>query len=390
MRKKIILFLLLAAFLAASPAFAQVRGAFSIVCNVTGAKVYLNGELAGYTKPTFSALLQPGTYRVRVVMERYQPFETVVNMTAIPLNLPVKLVPEGMVSPPPARFNLTVTANVAGAQAFVNNALVGTVPLSMQVDKGTFSVRVSAPGYQDYETTVSVAGNASVNAVLQGLPPRLLQLAVNCNVSGAQIYVNNALAGTAPFVGAYPPGSYMVRASAPGLADASAAVHLSRNETVTLVLQGRPGRLLQLAVSCNVSGAQIYVNNALAGTAPYIGAYPAGSYTVRASAPGYFDATTVLNLGRNETVSLVLQPSLASVQVVIPPDFLDFRGKGGPREQLRLFVDGQPYDNLSFSLPAGTHNLRVGSGGFSFAADFDFEAGRSYVLEPVFSWSERE
>jgi hypothetical protein len=461
MRKKIILFLLLAAFLAASvaPAFAQARGAFSIICNVTGAKVYLNGELAGYTKPTFSALLKPGAYRVRVTMEKYQPFETVINMTINPLNLPVKLVPEGAVSQPPPRFNLTVTANVAGAQVFVNNAPVGTVPLSMQVDRGNFSVRVSAPGYQDFQTTVTMAGNATVNAVLQGLPPRLLQLAVNCNVNGAQIYVNNALAGTAPFVGSYPPGSYTVRASAPGFADASAVVNLNRNEavslvlqglqprllqlavncnvngaqvyvnnslagtapfvgsyppgsyavrasapgfadatavvnlnnrneTVNLVLQGKPGRLLQLAVNCNVPGAQIYINYALAGTAPFIGAYPAGSYTVQASAPGYSDASAVVNLNKNETVNLVLQPSFASVQVVIPPDFLEFRGKG-PREQLRLFVDGQPYDSPSFSLPAGTHNLRLATGGFSFAADFEFEAGRSYVLEPMFSWTER-
>jgi hypothetical protein len=180
----------------------------------------------------------------------------------------------------------------------------------------------------------------------------------------------------------------MVRASAPGFADATTAVHPNRNESVTLVLQGRPGRLLQLAINCNVAGAQIYVNNALAGTAPFIGVYQPGNYLVRASAPGYTDATTVVNLGRNETVTLVLQPSLSSVQIVVPPDFLDSRGKG-PREQLRLFVDGQYYDSLSFSLPAGTHNLRLTSGGFSFDADFDFEAGRSYVLEPMFSWTER-
>ena len=48
-----VLYLLLAPFLAASvaPAFAQARGASSILCNVTGARVYLNGKLAGYNKP---------------------------------------------------------------------------------------------------------------------------------------------------------------------------------------------------------------------------------------------------------------------------------------------------------------------------------------------------
>ncbi len=53
-----VLYLLLAAFLAASvaPAFAQARGAFSILCNVTGARIYLNGKLAGL----YDSIIQGG------------------------------------------------------------------------------------------------------------------------------------------------------------------------------------------------------------------------------------------------------------------------------------------------------------------------------------------
>lgn len=322
MKRKIVLFLLLAAFLATGlvPAFAQARGALSIICNVTGARVYLNGELAGYTKPTFSALLKPGTYRVRITMERYQPFETVISMSSGPLNLPVNLVPEGGVIQRPGRFNLTVSSNVAGAQVFVNNAPVGTAPLSMQVDRGNYSVRVSAPGYQDYLASVNVSGPTAVNAVLQG-------------------------------------------------------------------------NLFQLAVNSNVAGAQVFVNNALVGSAPYVGSFAPGSYALRVSAPGYTDASTVVNLNRNETVTLMLQSSFVSVRVVIPARFLDRddrdnrdnRGRG----PVRLFVDGQPQNDLDFSVPAGRHSVRITSGSFSFEADVDFPPGRNYVLEPVFSWSLR-
>ena len=322
MKRKIVLFLLLAAFLATGlvPAFAQARGAFSIICNVTGARVYLNGELAGYTKPTFSALLKPGTYRVRITMERYQPFETVINMSSGPLNLPVNLVPEGGVIQRPGRFNLTVTSNVAGAQVYVNNAPVGSAPLSMQVDRGNYSVRVSAPGYQDYLASVNVSGPTGGNAVLQG-------------------------------------------------------------------------DQFQLGVNSNVAGAQVFVNNALVGSAPYVGSFAPGSYALRVSAPGYSDASTVVNLNRNETVTLMLQSSFVSVQVVIPPRFLDRddrdnrdnRGRG----PVRLFVDGQLQNDLNFSVPAGRHSVRITSGSFSFEADVDLAPGRNYVLEPVFSWTLR-
>src|SRR4030042_7076237 len=126
MKKRMVQYLLLVAFLAASvaPAVAQARGALSILCNVTGASVYLNGKLAGYTKPVFSALLRPGEYRVQVVMKNFQPFETVINMTSNPQNLRVNLDPENVISqqrPLRGRYNLRGNANVVGAQSFVHN-----------------------------------------------------------------------------------------------------------------------------------------------------------------------------------------------------------------------------------------------------------------------------
>jgi hypothetical protein len=139
----------------------------------------------------------------------------------------------------------------------------------------------------------------------------------------------------------------------------------------------------------------VFVNNALVGSAPYVGSFAPGSYALRVSAPGYSDASTVVNLNRNENVTLMLQSSFVSVRVVIPPRFLDRddrdrdnrdnRGRG----PVRLFVDGQPQNDLNFSVPAGRHSVRITSGSFSFEADVDFAPGRNYVLEPVFSWTLR-
>ena len=302
--------------LGSSSLFAQAKGALSILCNVTGARVYLNGELAGYTKPTFSVLLKPGQYTVRVAMDRYRTFNTIIQMTASPLSLNVFLEPEGPRQQPfMHRFTLTVTTNVAGAQVFLNNTPVGTAPLSLQVERGGYSVRVSAPGYEDYLAAVSVNGNTAVNAVLQ---THLLQLTVNCNLAGAQVFVNNNLVGTAPYTGSYPPGSYAVR----------------------------------------VVG------------------------------PGYAEASTVVNLTHNQTLTLVLQPAMASVQVIIPQAYLNPQ-HGNPLAQVKVYVDGLFYNNFSFELPAGRHNIRISSGGLSFAADYDFAPGRSYVLEPLFSLNVR-
>jgi hypothetical protein len=257
---------------------------------------------------------------VRVTMDGYRPFDTVIRMTSRPLTLNVMLDPEGATQkpppPPPSRnFTLTVTTNVARAQVYLNNAPVGAAPLSLQVERGSYSVRVSAPGYQDYLAAVNVRGNTAVNAVLES---NLLQLRVNCNIVGAQVFLNNSLVGTTPHTGAYAPGSY----------------------------------------------------------------------AVRVVAPGYSDASTVINLNRSETLNMVLQPSFISVQVSIPEVYLN-RQHGNPLAQIKVYVDGQFYNNLSFNLPAGRHNIRITSGGLSFEADYDFAPGRSYVIEPLFSLNVR-
>jgi hypothetical protein len=162
-------------------------------------------------------------------------------------------------------------------------------------------------------------------------------------------------------------------------------VNLARNETVNLELQMNR---LALSVNCNVIGAQVYINNALVGTTPFNGSFAPGSYAVRVTAPGYSEANTVVNLNRNETLSIILQASQVSVQISIPPAFLDPQNKNA-LAQVKVFIDGQFYNGFSFSLPAGRHNIRISSGGLSFAADYDFAAGRNYVVEPAFSWNVR-
>ncbi|OHD71785.1 MAG: hypothetical protein A2177_09855 [Spirochaetes bacterium RBG_13_68_11] len=402
MKKTIITCLLLTVLLAVSvpAAFAQATRELSIECNVSGAAVYLNGNLAGYTKPNFAAQLRPGTYTVRVQMERYGTFENVIKISSRPVHLSINLVSDVAVQQPQGRFNLTVTTNVAGAKVYVNDASVGTAPLAREVERGNYTVRVTAPGYQDYQVSVNVTGNTVVNAVLQA---DLLQLTVNSNVAGAHVYVNNASVGTAPITRQVDRGNYTVRVTAPGYQDYQVSVNVTGNTVVDAVLQAT---FQQLTVNSNVAGARVYVNNALVGTAPITRQVERGSYTVRVTAPGYQDYQASVNVTGNTVVNAMLEANLVSVRIVIPDGFLDdsnnrdvntrdgnstdwdFTNRNS-RYQIRLYVDGQFSSNSSFSVAPGRHNIRISSGSFSFDADFNFLQGRSYVLEPMFSWNVR-
>ena len=162
MRKRLFtLFILLALLItAALPVYSQAKGALTIQTDVIGARVYLNGEIAGYARPNFSILLTPGTYQVRVSMPGRGEYNTTINMTSNAKILQVNLNS-------PRSYQLSVDANVRGADVFVDNQLVGQTPYSGTFPADTYRVEVSTGGYRDSAARVELDRNRSVNFTLQ-------------------------------------------------------------------------------------------------------------------------------------------------------------------------------------------------------------------------------
>jgi hypothetical protein len=105
---------------------------------------------------------------------------------------------------------------------------------------------------------------------------------------------------------------------------------------------------------------------------------------VRLTAPGYQDANTTLNLNRSDSVTIVLQPAFATVNINLNPAFADPQNRNA-MAQVRVFIDGNMQNGTSFQLSAGRHNIRITSGAFSVAGDYEFAAGRNYTIEPMLS-----
>jgi hypothetical protein len=292
-------------------AFAQAKGAFSIVCDLTGARVYLNGELAGYTKPTFSTLLSPGQYSVRVSASGYTDYLTTIQMTSNPLTLNVRFKAQaGQAETMSRRYRVTITSNIKAAQVYIDNRPAGTAPVTLPLERGSHSLRVTAPGYEDLNEVIAVRGDMTFSAVLQG-------------------------------------------------------------------------RAYRLSVTANVVGAQVYVNNAPVGSTPFEGRFAAGTYSVRVTAQGYQEAGTTISLSRDESLAFALQSAEALVSIRISPAFLDPQDRNA-LAQIKVYIDGDYVHGFTFQLPAGTHNIRISSGGLSVSGDFDLVPGRSYTIEPTF------
>lgn len=87
----------------------------------------------------------------------------------------------------PDKSRLTIESNVNSADIFINNTQYGRTNLTIELDPGRYSVRVSKPGYTTYNTTINLNGNQRVYAQLEQINYITLKIPV-----GARVFVNNA------------------------------------------------------------------------------------------------------------------------------------------------------------------------------------------------------
>jgi hypothetical protein len=214
---------------------------------MSGAQVYLAGQLIGNTNPNLILNVRMGTYQLTVVKQGFMRFDTVVTVGQGGAAVQANLVPPGGISapntipvpntipPPPPQifnYNLTVSSNVNGAAVFINGNQAGQTPLTAQVPAGSYTVLVRAPGFLDFNQNVVVGnGPAQVNAFLQSMIATW-QLSLPDTIrnrdfrpeqfrEGIQIWIDGVRQDTAPgpiiASGQLTPGRHVIRLVAGGL-----------------------------------------------------------------------------------------------------------------------------------------------------------------------------
>jgi hypothetical protein len=193
-------------------------------------------------------------------------------------------------------WDLTIRVNAPNASIWVDNVLLqGNV---VKVAGGGHNVKVSAPGFSDFNGPVTVSANMTFSVQLKS---QLYALTIQPNVTGARVFVDSAeVTGTVPSVGG---GSHTVQVTATGYKDYSATVNVTSAMTLAVTLEpsGYP-----LSVNPNVMGARVVVDRVdVTGTVPYV---PAGSHSVQVSAAGYKDYSVVVNVNTALTRTVTLEP----------------------------------------------------------------------------------
>jgi len=283
---------------------------------------------------------------------------------------------------------VTIQCNVAGADVVIDGTSSGKSPFTATLAAGDHSVAVTAPGYQPYNGKFSVTQATTIPVNLQ---PATMAVTINTNAPGASISIDGAqIKGNASNLTA---GSHSVGVSAPGYVAQNTTINVSRPETFQINLQPAT---VAVTFSANVGGADIAVGGPggkFSGKAPFTAQLLPGSYAVNASAGGYQPLSTQVNVTQasGQTFALTLQPSTATMNIVIPRNVMDpdTKDEGLLRSMVKVFVDGKLMNAKAevmgnVAVAPGRHTIRIASGALSFQQDFDFAAGGVYSLEVMF------
>jgi hypothetical protein len=400
----------------------------TITVNAENAVIYVdNVPLKGNV-----ANVKPGAHAVKVTASGYYDFMETVNVRAS-MTVTANLRSRG--------YQVSINPNVQDAVIYVDGArIAGLIAMLLP---GNHSIRITAPGFLDYVTTVNVRGPMVLNPQLKSaghkvtintnvrdpdiyvdgarisgnivtlLPgnhsiritadgyvdyvttinvvaPIVLnaqlksagyQVTINTNVRNPDIYVDGARIGGN--VAILLPGNHSLLITAEGYQDYSTTLKVSGPMLVNaqLAIAGFP-----LTVTSDVRGATVSINNIVKGTVPYTEYLPPATYMVVVSASGYTSYATSVALNSSMTVNAQLVSNIpATLSFIFPREFLE-KDNRDPHGQIKILVDGKVAavrgDAMALKIQPGRHDIGVVSGGLTvMTGNLDFAPGASYTIE---------
>ena len=117
----------------------------------------------------------------------------------------------------PPVFPLKIIASPAGAKVSINGSLIGPAPLQVNLDPGSYAVKVELEGYLPQEQTVKTPEAApkepiSLSFTLKPEPPKEFQVTLQSAPPGASVTLDgNPLPGTTPITLKVKPGPHTAR-----------------------------------------------------------------------------------------------------------------------------------------------------------------------------------
>ncbi len=131
----------------------------------TNAKLYINGEEKGLTPYTVDKL-KPGEYEIKITKSGYEDYKDKITLKDNENKTMKILLSKISVTPTPTTSygSLSLDSDPSGADVYVDNKKIGKTPInSYKLEVGTYTLKISLTGYNDYISKVTISSNSTKN-----------------------------------------------------------------------------------------------------------------------------------------------------------------------------------------------------------------------------------
>jgi eukaryotic-like serine/threonine-protein kinase len=191
-----------------------------------GADVYVDGISRGKTPANVEIPL--GEHAIRMALSGYADWDgkaLLEEAREYPMLAELKALPRQAL--------LKLDSIPAGAEVSVDEISQGTAPISLELALGSHLVRMTLPGYSDWEQQIELRESKEYPLISPQLKPlpKIAFLSVTSAPAGARVSVDGKAMGETPFSRLeLPPGEYKVRLTLRGYQSSESQVKLSERQ----------------------------------------------------------------------------------------------------------------------------------------------------------------
>jgi WD40 repeat protein len=286
----------------------RITVSLTVLSNITDGELLLDGKKYPIRNGRVVVnQLVPDFYPIQITATGFRSYSSSITLIASQKNN--SLTAELIKIPELGKLNISNVA--ANARIFLNDSLRATADAQGRatigdLEAGNYTVRVSADGYEDFVTAVSIQAGAGEQSLMANARRVLAEVTITSNIANAKVQIVGSVGSV--FDGQtdqsrsaqakIDPGRYAITVSAPGYKDFSISTTLSAGKQT--IVADLDKLVAKFTLTSNVANARVSLDDKIIGNTDSKNTITAeidpGTYTVVVSANGYEDFRNIITL----------------------------------------------------------------------------------------------
>ena len=257
------------------------------------ATVFLDGQQVG-TTPYLSEKLKSGNHKIQIAKKMYKSADREVVVSDGETQ-------EVLLEMAPDFAEPMITCSDAEAEIWINGEKKGTGKWSGRLSAGIYKLKTAKKAHRDIEKSVTLKAGDNAAIVLDPPTPIYGRIKVASTPFDADIYLDGKKVGITPeLLNNILIGDHELKIEKKGCAAVTKSVKVEENKTVEVSVDLPTGE--NVTLKSNPTGATIYIDGELVGTAPLTQTLSYGSHKIKAELDGVTkeETATITENGQTE------------------------------------------------------------------------------------------